>query len=140
MQDKNEFAFTHSLSPNLLSTSWQRHHFANKGPYRQSYGISSSHVLMWDLDHKEDWAQKKWSFQTVVLEKTLKSPLDCREIKPVNPKENNPWIFIGRNAAEVEAPILLPCNAKHQLIGKGPDAQREWRKKEKRVSEDEMIR
>ena len=74
----------------------QRHHFANKGSYSQSYGISSSHVWMWELDHKEDWVPKNWCFQVVVLEKILESPLDNREIKPVNPKRNQPWTFIGR--------------------------------------------
>ena len=73
----------------------QRHHLANKGPYSQSYRFSSSHVLMWELDHKEGWALKNWCFRTEVLEKTLESPLDCKEIKPVNPKGNQPWIFIG---------------------------------------------
>ena len=78
----------------------QRHYFANKGPYSQSYGFSSSHVLMWELDHKEAWALKSGCFWTVVLEKTLESPLDSKEIKPVNPKRNQSWIFIGRTDAE----------------------------------------
>ena len=99
----------------------QRHHFANKGPYSQSYGFSSSHVQMWELDHKEGWAPKNWCFQTVVLEKTLGSPLDSKEIKPVNPKGNQPWIFIGRTDAEAKAPILWPPDAKSWLIGKDPD-------------------
>ena len=86
----------------------QRHHFANKGPYSQSYGFSSSCVRMWELDHKEDWAPKNWCFQTVVLKKTLESPLDCKEMQPVHPKGNQPWIFIGRTDAEAEAPILWP--------------------------------
>ena len=97
----------------------QRHHFADKGPYIQSYGSSSSHVQMWELDHKEGWVPKHWCFWTVVLEKTLESPLDSKEIKPVNLKGNQPWIFIGR--AEAEAPILWPHDAKSQLIGKDPD-------------------
>ena len=78
----------------------QRHHFADKGLSSQSYGFSSNHVQMWELDHKEGWVQKNWCFQTVVLEKTLESPLDSKEIKPVNPKGNQPWIFIGRTDAE----------------------------------------
>ena len=94
----------------------QRHYFANKVQYSQSYGFSSSHVRMWELDHKEGWTPKNWCFWTVVLEKTLESPLDCKEIKPVNPKGNQPWIFIGRTDAE--APILWPPNAKNWLIGK----------------------
>ena len=81
-------------------------YFADKGPYSQSYGFSSNHVWMWELDHKEGWMPKNWCFWTVVLEKTLESPLDCKEIKPVNPKENQSWIFIGRTGAEAETPIL----------------------------------
>jgi len=86
----------------------QRHHFADKGPYSQSYVFSSSHVQMWELDHTEGWAPKNWCFLIVVLEKTLESPLDCKEIKPVNPKGDQPWIFIRRTDAEAEAPILWP--------------------------------
>ena len=90
---------------------------ANKGPSSQSYHFSSSHLLMWDLDHKEGWAPSKWRFQ-IVLEKTLESPLDCKGIKPVNPKGNQPWIFIGRTDAEAEASILWPPDAKSHFIGK----------------------
>ena len=86
----------------------------------QSYGFSSSHVPMWKLDHKEDWGPKNWGFQTVVLEKTLESPLDSKEIKPVNLKGNQPWIFIGRTDTKAEAPILWPPDAKNQLIEKDP--------------------
>ena len=96
----------------------QRHHFADKGPYCQSYGFSSSHVWMWELDNKKGWALKNWCFWTVVLEKTLESPLDCKEIKWVNPKGNQPWIFTGRTDAETETPILWLPNAKSWLIGK----------------------
>ena len=78
----------------------QRHHLANKGLYNQGYSFSSSPVWMWELDHKEGWALNNWCFWTVVLEKILESPLDCKEIKPVNPKGNQPWIFIGRTDAE----------------------------------------
>ena len=98
----------------------QRHYFANKGPNSQSYDFSSSHVWMWELDHKEGWALKNWHFWTVVLEKTLKSPLDCKEIQPVYPKGNQSWIFIGRTDAEGEAPILEPPEAKSWLTGKKP--------------------
>ena len=87
-------------------------------PYRQWYGFSSSHVQMWELDHTEDWALKNWCFWTAVLEKTLKSPLDNKEIKPVNPKRNQPWLFIGRTDAQAEAPILSPPDAKNWLFGK----------------------
>ena len=86
----------------------QRHYFAGKTLSSQSYGFSSSHVRMWELDHKESWAPKNWCFWTVVLEKTPESPLDCKEIKPINPKGNQIWIFIGRTNAEAEAPILWP--------------------------------
>ena len=107
---------------------------ANKGPSSQSYGFSSSHVLTWDLDHKEGWAP------TVVLDKTLESPLDCKEIKPVNPKGNQPWIFIRRTGAKAEASILWPPDAKSHLIGKDPDAGKDWRQNEKSATEDEMVR
>ena len=89
----------------------QRRYFANKGPCSQIVGFSSGHVWMWELDHKEGWESKNWCFWTVVLEKTLESPLDCKEIKPVNPEENHYWIFIGRTDAEAEAPILCSCDA-----------------------------
>ena len=98
----------------------QRHHFANKGPSSQSYGFSSSHVRMWELDHRESWALKKWCFQTVVL-KTVESPLDSKEIKPVNPKGNQHRIFIGRTGAEAETLILWPPDVKSWLIWKDPD-------------------
>ena len=100
----------------------QRHHLANKSPYSQSYGFSSSHTWMWGLDHQEGWALKNWCFQTVVLEMTLESPLDGKEIKPVNPKGNQPWRVIRRTDAEAEAPILWPPHAKSRLTGKNPDA------------------
>ena len=93
----------------------QKYHFANKGPSSQSYGFSSCHVWTWELDYKESWAPKNWCFQTVVLEKTLESPLDCKEVKPVNPKGNQPWIFTERTGSEAEAPILWPPDSKSQL-------------------------
>ena len=110
---------------------------ANKGPY-QSYGFSSSHVWMWELDCQESWAPKNWCFLTVVLEKTLESPLDCKEIKPDNPKGNQPWIFTGRTDAKAEAWILWPPDVKSWLIGKDPDAGKDWRQ-EKGTAEDEMV-
>ena len=109
----------------------QRHYFANKGLSSQSYGFSSSHVRMWELDQKECWLPKYWCFWIVVLEKTLESPLDCKEIQPVNPKGNRSWIFIGRTDAEAETPILGPPDTKNWLIGKDPDARKDWRKEEK---------
>ena len=95
---------------------------------------------MWELDHQEGWAPKNWCFQIVVLEITLESPLDCKEIKPVNPKGNQLWIFIGRVVTEGEALILRPPNEKSQLIGKASDAWKDWKQKEKRAAEDEMVR
>ena len=115
----------------------QRHYFANKDPSNQSYSLSSSHVWMWELDHKESWAPENWCFWTVVLEKTLESPLDCKEIKPVNPKGNQSWIFTGRTDAE--ALILWPPDAKNWLIGKDSDAGKDWRQEEKGMTEDEMV-
>ena len=91
---------------------------------------------MWELDHKKGWAPKNWCLQIVVLEKTLKSPLDCKEIKEVNPKGNQPWISIGRTDAKAEGPILWPSDAKSQFIRKDPDAGKDWRQEEKGVTED----
>ena len=99
-------------------------------------------VLMYGccmLDHKEGWVLKNWCFWTVVLEKTLESPLDCKEIKPVNAKENQSWIFTGRTDAEAEAPILWPPDAKSQLIRKDPDAGKDWGQKERGTTEDEIV-
>ena len=116
----------------------QRNYFAHKGPYSQSYGFSSSHVWMWELDHKEDWTLKNWCFWTVVLKKTLESPLDSKEMKPVNPKGNQSWIIIRRTGAET--PILWPPDVKSWLIWKNPDAGKDWRQEEKRMTEDKMCR
>ena len=118
----------------------QRYHFADKGPCSQSYGFSSSHVWMWELDHKEGWAPKNWFFQIVILEKTLESPLDCKESQLVNPKRNQPRRVIGRTDAEAEASILWPSDVSSWLIGKDFDAGRDWRQKEKGPAEKEMIR
>ena len=106
-------------------TKKQRRYFANKGPSSQGYGFSSGHVQMWELDHKESWALKNWCFWTVVLEKTLESPLDCKEIQPVHPKADQSWVFIGRTYAKAETPILWPTHAKSWLIGKDSDAGRD---------------
>ena len=116
----------------------QRHHFANKGLSSQSYGFSSSHVQMWELDYKESWALKNWCFWSVVLEKTLERPLNCKEIQPVNPKGNQSWTFIGRTDAEAATPILWPPYAKSWLLGKDPDVGKDWRQ-EKGMTEDEMV-
>ena len=117
----------------------QRHYFANKGASSQSYGFSNNHVWMWELDHKEGWALKNGCFQTVGLEKTLDSSLDSKEIKPVNPKGNQPWIFFGRADTEAETPILWPPDVKNWLTWKDPDAGNDWRQEEKGTKEDEMV-
>ena len=116
----------------------QRHYFANKGPSNRGYDFSSSHVWMWELNYKESWGPKNWCFWTVVLEKTLESPLDCKEIQPVHSKGDQSWAFIGRTDAEAETPILWPPHAKSWLTGKDPDAERDWGQEEKGTTEDEM--
>ena len=117
----------------------QSHYFANKGPASQNYGFSSNHVLMWELDHKESWAPENWCFWTVVLEKSLESPLDCKEIKLVNPKGNQPWIFIGRTDVEAETLIPWPPDVRNWLIWKDPDAEKDWKQEEKGTTKDEMV-
>ena len=117
----------------------QRHHFANKSPYYQSYGFSSSHVQMQELEHKQGWVLENWCFRTVMLEKMLDSSLDCKETTPVNAKGNQPWIFIGRTDAEAEALILWPPDVKSQLTWKDPDAGKDWRQEEKKATEDDMF-
>ena len=125
--------------PNLNSILKRRDITANKGPSSQGYGFSSSHVWVWELDHKESWALKNWCFWTVVLKKTLESPLDCKEIQPVHPKGDQSWVFIGRTDAKPEAPILWPPHVKSWLIGKDPDAGKDWRQEEQGTTEDEMV-
>ena len=93
---------------------------------------------MWELDYKESWAPKNWCFWIVVLEKTLERPLDCKVIQLVNPKGNQSWIFIGRTDAEAEIPVLWPPDAKNWLVGKDPDAGKDWRREEKGMTEDEI--
>ena len=117
----------------------QRHYFANIGPSSQSYDFSSSHVQMWELNYKESWMQNNWCFWSVVLEKTLESPLDWKEIQPVHPKGIQSWIFIGRTDGEAETPILWPPDAKNWLLGKVPDAGQDWRREEKGMTDDEMV-
>ena len=115
----------------------QRHYFDNKGSSSQIYGFSSSHIWMWELDCKENWVPKNCCFWTVVLEKTLESPLDCKEIQPVHLKGNQSWIFIGRTDVEAETPILWPPDAKS--IWKDPDAGKDWRWEKKGMTKDEMV-
>ena len=118
-----------------------RHHFANKVLPSQSYGLSSSHVWMWELDQPwKDWAPKNWCFQPMVLKKTLESSLDIKEIKPVLPKGNQAWIFIGRSEAEAESPIIWPPDVKSWLTEKDPDIDKERGQEEKGATEDQMIR
>ena len=124
---------------NLGNILKSRHYFAKKGPSSQSYGFSSSHVWMWELDYKESWALKNWCSWTVVLEKILESPVNCKEIKPVHPKGNQSWIFIGRTDAETDTPIVWPPDAKKWFIWKDPDAGKDWRWVEKGTTEDEMV-
>ena len=116
----------------------QRHYFANKGPSSQSYGFSSGHVWMWELDYKEIWVPNNWCFRTVVLEKTLESPLDCKEIQPIHPKGNQSWVFIGRTDVEAATPILWPPDAE-LTHWKDPDAGNDWGQEEKGMTEDEMV-
>ena len=124
---------------NLDSVLKSRDNFSDKGPDAQSYGFSSSHVWIWELDHREIWEPNNWCFWTVVLEKTLESPLDYKEIKLLNPKGNQSWIFIGKTDAETETPVLWPPDAKNWFIGKDPDAGKDWRQEEKGMTEDEMV-
>ena len=116
----------------------ERHYFANKGSSSQGYGFSSGHVWMWELDCEESWALKNWCFWTVVLEKTLESPLDCKETQPVHSEGDQSWVFIRRTDAEAETPILWPPYAKSWLIGKDSDAGKDWGQEEKGTTEDEM--
>ena len=113
-------------------------YFANKYLSGQGYGFSSGHVWMWELDCEESWTLKNWCFWTMVLEKTLKSPLYCKDIQPVHPKADQSWVFIGRTDAEAETPILWPPHAKSWLIGKDRDAGRDWGQEEKGKTEDEV--
>ena len=124
---------------NLDSILKSRHYFANKSLSSQGYGFSSSHVWMWELDHKESWALKNCCFWIVVLEKTLESPLDCKEIQPVNPEGNQSWIFIGRTDVEAETPTLWPPHARSWLTWKDSDTGKDWGQEVKGTTEDEMV-
>ena len=124
---------------NLDNILKSRHHFVNKGLSSQGYGFSSGHIWIWKLDYNESWAQKNWCFWTVVLEKTLENPLDCKEIQPIHPKGDQSWVFIARTDVEAETPILWPPDAKSWFIWKNPDAGEDWRQEEKGTTEDEMV-
>ena len=117
----------------------QRHEFAHKGLFSQSCGFSSSHIWMWELDHKPGWAPKNWCFWIVVLKKTLDSTLDREEIKSVNSTGDQLWVFTGRTDAEAETPILWPSAVKNWPIWKDPDSGKDWVQEEKGVTEDEMV-
>ena len=117
----------------------QRHYLVNKGPSSQGYGFSSSHVWIWELDCKENWALTNWCFWTVVLKKTLESPMHCKEIQPVHPKGDQYWVFIGRTDVEAETPLVWLPNAKSWLIWKDPDVGQDWGQEEKGTTVDEMV-
>ena len=136
---KGRFFLGRKVMTNLDSILKSRDiNFASKGPSSQSYGFSSGHVWMWELECKESWVLKNWCFWTVVLEETLESPLDCKKIQPVHPKGDQPWVFIGRTNAEAEIPILWPSHVKSWLIWKDPDARRDQGQEDKGTTEDEM--
>ena len=116
----------------------QRHYFANKGPSSQGYGFFSGHVWIWELDCEESWALKNWCFWIVVVETTLESPMDCKEIQPVHSKGDQSWVFFGKSDAKAETPVLWPPHVKSWLIGKDSDAGRDWGQEEKGTTEDEM--
>ena len=136
---KRYLLFGRKAMTKLDSILKQRHYFGQQRLSSQSYVFSSSHVWMWELGHKVSWAPKNWYFWIVVLEKTLASPFDSKEIKPVNPKGNYSWIFTERADAETETPILWPPDAKNWLIRKDPDAGKDWKWEEKGTTEDEMV-
>ena len=136
---KRHLLFGKKVMTNLDNILKQRHYFVNKGLSDQGYGFSSSHVWMWELDYNESWAPKNWCFWTVVLEKTLESPLACKEIQPVHPKGDQSWVFIGRTDAKAETPILWPPHVKIWLIERDPDAGKDWGQEEKATTEDEMV-
>ena len=122
-----------------LDSIFKSRDIANKGPSSQGYGFSSGHLWLWELDCEESWVPKNWCFWTVMLEKTLESPLGCKETQLGHPKGNQSWIFTGRTDAEAETTILWPPDVKNWLIGKAPDAGNDWRWEEKGTKEDEMV-
>ena len=136
---KDTYSWKESYDQPRQHIKKQKHYFDNKGQSSQGYGFSSSHVWVWELDYKESWAQKNWCFCTAVLEKTLESPLDCKEIQPVHPKGDQSWVFIGRTDVETETPILWPPDSKSWLIWKDPDAGKDWGQEEKGTTENGMV-
>ena len=138
MKLKDAYSLEGKLWPPRQHIKKKRHYFANKGPSSQDCGFSSGHIWMWELDSEESWVPKNWCFWTVVLEKTLESPLDFKEIQPVHPKGDQSWVFTGRTDVEAETPILWSPHVKSWLIGKDPDAGRDWGQEKKGMTEDEM--
>ena len=138
MKLKDAYSWKESYDQPRQHVKKQRHCFVNRVLSSQGYGSAYSHIWMWELDYKESWTLKNWCFWTVVLEKTLDSPLDCREIQPVHPKGDQSWVFIGRTDVEAETPILWPPDAKTWLIWKSPDAGKDWRQEERGTTEGEM--
>ena len=139
MKLKDAYSLEKSYDQPRQHIKKQRYYFSNKVLSGQGYGFSTSHVWMWELDYKESWVPRNWCFWTVVLEKTLQSPLDCKGIQPVHPKGNWSWIFTGRTDAKAETPILWPPDGKNWLFWKNPNAGKDWRLEEKGITEDEMV-
>ena len=139
MKLKDIYSWKKSYNQPRQHIKKQRHDFVNKGPSSQGYGFSNSHVWMWDLDYKESWAPKNWCFWTVVLEKTLESLLDIKEIQPVHHRGNQSLILIGRTSAKAETLIFWPPDVRSWPIGKDPDAGKDWGQEEKGMTEDEMV-
>ena len=138
MKVKDAYSWKESYDQPRWHIKKQRYYFANKGLSSQGYCFSNGHVWMWELDGKESWAQKNWCFWTVVLEKTLESPLDCKEIQLVHPKWDQSWVFTGRTDVEAETPKLWLPDVKSWLIWKDTDAGKDWGQ-EKGTVEDEMV-
>ena len=138
MKLKDTYSWEESYDQPRQHIQKQRYYFVELSPSSQGYGFSSSHVWMWELDCEESWAPKNWCFWTVVLEKTLESPLDYKEIQPVHPKGDQSWVFIRRTNAKAETPILWPPHAKSWLTGKDSDVGKDWGQEEKGMTEDEM--
>ena len=136
---KRDLLLGRKVMTNIQHIENQRHYFVNQGLSNQGYSFSSGHVWMWELDYKESWVQNNWWFWTVVLVKTLESPLDCKEIQPVHPKGDQSWVFIGGFDVEAETSILWPPDVKSWLIWEDPDAGKDWRQEEKGMIEDEMF-
>ena len=136
MKLKDAFPWKESFDQTRQHIEKQTHYFANKGPFSQGYGFFCGHVWMWELDCEEGWAPKNWCFWTVVLEKTLESPLESKEIQPIHPKGDQSWVLIGRTDTEAETPILWPRDGKNWLIWKDPDSGKDWRREEKGTTED----